>query len=756
MRFRAAWPLAIAALAPAPLLAAEAEPPSVGELVVVGSPLSEGVPAERVPAQVRTLDPAVERPGTPGVSDALVERLGGVESVDSLGNPLQQTVSVRGFFASPALGEPQGVTVLQDAMRVNEAFGDVVQWDLVPAFAIARAQVVSGSNPVYGLNTTGGVVTLSMKDGFSAPERSVEVSAGSFGRRAAIAQAGFSAGDLGVYAGLDGLEEDGWRDASPSELARAYADVAWRPSAVAEVGLGLTAADSRLIGNGPAPEDLLAARRSAIFTYPDITDTRLLAAALRATFRPAAGLTIGGGAFVRDLERSTANGDRAEFEECDELGVEAPDDALCFGDHPEVLLDAAGDAVTEDEADAVFNHTRTRTRSGGVSGQLTWAADVGGRANVLVAGGAYETADTRYRSGSELGRLGADRGVESLGAALGNPEFNVGLETRSRSTGVYVSDTFSLTPELHLSGSLRWNRTELELRDQLGTALTGDHAFERLNAGLGVAWNVTDAFMTYLSAAQNSRAPTPAELSCADPETPCRFPNAFLADPPLEQVKARTLEAGGRGALGAMRWSASVFRTDLDDDIIFISAGPVMGTGYFDNVGGTRREGLEADLKGEAGPFAWSASYAYVRATYRTSFAIQAPDNPEAEADGDIEVGRGDRIPGIPLHSLKLNLDWQARPSLTVGADLRASSSRFLRGDEANLTDPLEGFAVLGVSARWRRGRIEAWARVENLLDAEYATFGLYGDADELGFESPRFVSPGTSRTLAIGLRARF
>lgn len=751
------WAAALAAaVAPFPALAVEAEAPQVGELVVVGSSLSDGVPAERLPAQVRTLGDELQRPGAPAAADALVGRFGGVEGVDSLGNPLQQTITLRGFAASPALGEPQGVTVLQGAMRVNEAFGDVVQWDLLPVFAIARAQVISGSNPVYGLNTTGGVVTLSMKDGFSAPGSALEASAGSFGRRAAGGQFGASHGDLGVYLGADGLQEDGWRDHSPSRLARAYADLSWRPADNTEMGLGLTAAKSRLTGNGPAPVDLLDERRQGVFTYPDITDTRLLAGVFRVSVRPADGLTLGGGAFVRDLARSTVNGDRADFEDCAGEGVAAPDDALCFGEDPEVLVDPAGNALAKEDADAVFNRTRTETLSGGASGQLTWRADLAGRANVLIAGGAYEAASTRYRSSSEIGRLLGDRGVEDLGLAIGNPEFNVALKTSSRSTGAYLSDTYSLRPDLHLSGSLRWNRTELELRDQIGAALTGDHAYERLNLGAGLAWNATAAITAYASVAQNSRAPTPAELSCADPETPCRFPNAFLADPPLQDVRARTAEAGIRGGGAPVRWSASVFRTELRDDIVFISAGPVMGTGYFDNVGGTRRDGLEADAEGRAGPVTWSASYAFVRANYRTALVVQAQDNPAADAAGEIHVRPGDRIPGLPLHSFKANLGWRVSPAFTVGADLRATSDRYLRGDEANLTDPLDGFAVLGVSASWRRGPVEAWARIDNLTGARYATFGIYGDAEELGFESPRFVSPGTPRTFAAGLRARF
>lgn len=754
MRLSKVLPLALAALAPVTAAAAEADAPAVGELVVVGTVLSEGVPIERTAAQVRTLDPTPA--GAPELADGLVGRFGGVDSIDTVGNPLQQQVTIRGFSAAPVLGEPQGVTVLQGPMRVNEAFGDVVQWDLLPVFAVQRSQVITGSNPVYGLNTTGGVVTLQMKSGFSAPGVQAEVAGGSFGRWAGGVQAGGQSGDLGAYLGVDGLTEDGWRDHSPSRIARAYLDLSWRPSDDTEIGLGVTAAKSRLTGNGPAPEDLLAERRQAVFTYPDITDTRLLAATLRVGFKPTPGLSLGGGAFVRNLTRATENGDQAEFEDCEDL-----DDVLCFGedDDQEPLVGPDGEPITEDDIDdpdAVFNRTRTETLSGGVSGQATWRATLAGRENVLIAGAAFEQADTRYRSGSELGFLQPDRGVEGGGVQIGNPEFNVGLKTRSRSTGVYLSDTFSLRPDLHLSASLRWNRTRLTLRDQLGTALDGDHTFERLNAGVGLAWNASDTVTAYASLTGNSRAPTPAELSCADPETPCRFPNAFLSDPPLEDVRTRTAEAGVRGRAGEAHWSASLFRTEVKDDIVFISAGPILGTGYFDNIDGTRREGFEADAEGRLGAFDWSVSYALVRATYRTEVAIQAPDNPAADGDGEIHVEPGDRIPGLPLHSLRARIGWRVTAALTLGADLAVTSDRYLRGDEANLTEPLDGFALLGVSASWRRGPVEAWARIENLADAKYETFGIYGDADELDFDSPRFVSPGAPRRITVGLRTRF
>lgn len=762
-----------------------AEGERIEEIIVIGvAPRGAGVPAARVPANVLSLGAGeIDRPGSGTLAESLNRRLGSISAVDSLGNPLQQGVTVRGFTAAPALGEPQGVAVYQGVMRVNEAFGDVVQWDLLPTFAIEQLQVIPGSSPTYGPNTIGGAVALTMKNGFTAPGLAGEVAAGSYGRLSGTAESGATLGNVGVYAGLNYVEDDGYRDFTESEVLRGYADLAWRQEGT-ELGLSLTAAQSELSGNGPAPLDLLAVDRDAVFTYPDRTDSDLYALTLRGSSEIGRGLTLSGGGYFRKLNRDTVNGDQAEFEECEEFiglipGFTAPDEALCFGGEveeeeeedgelevegdPAILIDAFGNPILEQDqdADAVFNRTATETKSWGGSGQGVWTADFGGMENILVVGGTLDWAETDYASGSELGFLRPDRGTTSLGIDIGNEEFNVGLETRSLLTSLYFSNTLSITPDLHLTGALRWNRADLELRDQIGTALNGDHSYARVSPGIGLTWNATPAVTLYGSYNESERIPTPAELSCADPERPCRFPNAFLADPPLDEVVARTYEVGARGDLdlplmGTAEWSLAGFRTRNDDDIIFISAGPIVGTGYFDNVGDTERLGLEANISGTAGPVSWYASYTYVKATFESSFAIQAPDNPFSNEEGEIQVEPGDRIPGIPLHSVKVGADLAVTDALTLGAEMVASSSRYLRGDEANLDDPVDGFAIFNAEAGYSLGQVTFFGRVQNVLNTDYETFGIFGEADELGFENPRFLSPGAPRTWLVGARARF
>ena len=742
------------------------------EIVVIGANTSGSIPEDRVPANVVVLHAdSIAVPGIVNVQDALSRRLGSINIVDSLGQSLQSGITLRGFTAAPALGEPQGIAIYQGAMRVNEAFGDVVQWDLLPTFAIDEVQVVPGSNPVYGLNGIGGAVILRMKNGFNNPGGRAEAAYGRFGRYSAMLEYGARMGNIGLYAGGQAIRDDGWRNHSPSSVHRGFVDLGWRDGDRSEIGVSFNAARSKLTGNGPAPADLLAEDRRGVFTYPDATRNRMAAISFRGKHAISDALRVELGGYYRYLRRGTANGDQAEFKDCAAFNdLDAPPGALCFGAEandddaiPEILIGDDGQAITgfdAGDADAVFNRTRTRTHGSGVSAQLVWKERVAGMENVLIVGGTVDIARTHYESGTELGVLQPDRGVESLGPMIGNELFNVGLKTHSQLDSAYATDTLSLTRGLHLTGSVKWTRAELRLRDQFGTSLDGDHVYDRFDPAVGLAFNPTADVTLYSSYTRNSRVPTPAELSCADPARPCRFPNAFLADPPLDEVRARTIEVGAKGhfhlAGHSLDFSLAGFRTINRDDIIFISAGPIIGTGYFANVDRTRRIGIEAALEGRMERLGWSLSYAYVCASYGTSLKIQSPDNPFADSNGEIFVERGDRLPGIPLHSLKLTADYAVTDALTFGIEGVVSGNRYLRGDESNQNPPIPGFAVFAARANYRAGPFEIFGRVDNLLGERYETFGIFGQAGDLGFSDPRFLSPALPRSFTIGLRAAY
>jgi outer membrane receptor protein involved in Fe transport len=295
----------------------------------------------------------------------------------------------------------------------------------------------------------------------------------------------------------------------------------------------------------------------------------------------------------------------------------------------------------------------------------------------------------------------------------------------------------------------------------LGTALNGDHSFSRFNPAAGLAYDLSDNVNFYGGYSESSRAPTAMELTCADPEDPCRLPNAFLSDPPLEQVVAKTWEAGVRGAMSGVNWHFGLFQTINEDDILFISAGALTNEGYFDNVGETERQGIEVNLNGSLveNRLDWFLAYTRLKATFRDDITLPSPNNPFA-VNGEVSVSSGDRLPGLPENLLKTGLTYRFNSSFSIGADLQYSSSIVLRGDEANQDEEIDGYTVVDLRGEYRFSEnLRFFAKVENVFDEEYETFGLYGEADEVlgdDYEDPQFRSPGSPRAAYIGVSYKF
>jgi outer membrane receptor protein involved in Fe transport len=525
--------------------------------------------------------------------------------------------------------------------------------------------------------------------------------------------------------------------------------------------LSLIGANTRLTGNGPLPEQLLAMDRSAIFTAPDRTENRMVMATLRAEHPVSAHLRLSGASYLRTNRTRTLNGDQRDWAACT-----AMPGALCStaDDGTEVpVVDRAGMPVAFDDSyDAASNRTDTRQTSYGVAAQLAIDAPVAARENHLFVGADAGQGRIRFRSQTTVGALDDDRVVRDVGFL--DPASPIAVDSTVTDLGVYATDTFSIRPDLFVTLAGRFNWTQLSLDDRLGGDLSGDHAFHRINPAAGISYQPHAWLGGYASYSESNRAPTAVELTCASPTDPCRLPNAFLSDPPLAQVVARTVEVGLRGGVRpgdlALDYDLTAFRTVNSSDILFISSGMVANQGYFANVGDTRRQGIEADVTGHR-PIAgglrldWAVHYTLLDATFQTPFTARSETHPDA-VNGLIDVPAGAHIPSIPSHVVKLALGVRSSLGLSGGVDLVATSRQYLRGDETNLLAPVPGYAVVNARAAYRVGaHASVFALVNNLFDAGTSTFGVLGDATAVlgpGYDRPRFLGPGAPRAAWLGV----
>lgn len=674
--------------------------------VVITAPLAGSeVPLDEVAVNVEQIAAGdMSQLASPAITDSLNRLAGGINLNDTQGNPFQMDLNFRGFTASPVLGTPEGISVYVDGVRVNEAFGDAVNWDLIPQAAIASVEVIPGANPLFGFNTLGGTVAIRTKRGFDNPGTRAEVYGGSFGRHVEELSTGSHEGHLDYFMSGTVFDERGWGDENPNRVRQGFGELGYRDGGN-DLALSLTYADNRLQGNQTLPLSFLSDPYQS-YTWPDIQTNQMLFCNLEGRHRLTDDWTLTEKAYYRrvatDIFNSNVNND---FD---------PTQPVAAGNEP------MGNAIEG------IDQYRP-----GAALQLAGHDSLAGHRNTLIVGASYDPGWTDYRQYNQEAGISRDT-LSSSPAVLGTL-----LHAANRYSGAYFSDTLGLTRKLFLDLAGRYNHAGLTLEDRLGTALNGQDTYDRFDPSVGLTFNPTRKLTLYASYDQGMRVPTAMELTCADPNAPCTLPNAFSADPPLKAVVARNFEIGARGALGsALSFTASVFRTNLDNDIQFVAAGGgAISSGYFVNVGQTRRQGISLGLSGVAGAFEFSAHYSFLEATFQTPLILNSPNNSTAAPLGcagctDIQVVSGERIPGIPRNIVNLRATYSTGP-LTVGVDVVGQSDIYARGDEDNqdVNGPVPGYVLVNLDAHYAlSSRWRIFASVDNLFDRRFYTFGVLGE----------------------------
>lgn len=770
--------------------------------VVDTTPLSgTGIDADKVPGAVTTItSQQFNRLFSFSTTDSLFQYTPSASTNDVQGNAFFQDFRFRGFAASPLQGTPQGIAVYQNGIRVNEAFGDTVNWDLIPEVAINQADVFS-NNPVFGLNALGGAVSIQMKNGFNFHGFEGSLQGGSFGQIGGSLQYGAEKDGFGVYVAMDAVREDGWRKQSSSEIARFYGDLGWKGDK-AEVHLIASGATNSLGVVGPTPVQMLAVDYSSVYTSPQTTDNDMGMLALNGRYDLTDTWQLQGNVYVRRFKQSHVDGNDAEFDECSNLWNPGIGDAgLCLdagnfngpaaggtpATNPQyakfrgqmVLYDQSGNVVPfSDPPDGylygVINRTWTNTTTTGGSVQAVNTDKLIGHDNYFVVGGSIDYSTVNFKSNTELGYTSLPSlQVIGTGTYLSNlPNYTlsdayqvfytpVNLDATTTYYGLYATNAFDMTDRATLTMGARLNIAAISMSDASGVApqLNGDYTFSRINPLLGLTYKITPNATAYAGYSESNRAPTPLELNCADPNRPCLLENSLVADPPLEQVVSHTYEVGLRGAGkvldGDISWKLGLYRVDSDNDIIAL-ASQQTGYGYYTNVPATRRQGFEAGLQYVNGPWKLYANYAYLDATFEFSGWLASPNNPKA-IDGEVYVTPGDHMPAIPAHTLKLGADYAITPKWTFGGDLIAASSQYYVGDEANQNATLPGYWLVNIRTTYQvTENVQLFGLVNNLFNNKYATYGTYFEADYLGLSNPQMQTPGQPISAYAGVKATF
>ena len=697
-------------------------------LPVVPLPLTE-IPAS---VQVITGD-EIRRSGAPNLQE-FMQQLPGVHLNDQQGNSFQPDLSFRGFTATPVTGVPQGISVFVDGVRVNEPGVEEINFDLLPLDDVERIELIRGPMAVFGRNTLAGSLNIITRRGGEQREIIPEVSSGSFGRQKYRLHIGGTEGPIDYYFAGSHFLEDGFRDETESRLSQFFGKLGYRHGGT-DITLSYQYQNNKIKQAGSLPLSILQVDREQNFTGGDFFEPTLHQATLNARQALGGGFSIGLNGFVRKLEAEQFN------------------------------VSLIG------ENSRLFN----TTLSGGGTLQLAHEGRFLGRKNLLTLGAEYARHEVDIRVFEEQNERSLRACIEEAIAEGEDPaeecstlsELESDLSDKQDVVGFYVQDTAELGrglllagDSLTLTGALRYDYVRHDITDKSpaepGKA-TGRVTFDRLTPRAGVNYNLSDNYGVYFSFSEGFRAPAFLELTCADPEAPCVGIQAGVAPDTsffnLRPVKAANYELGFRARPAPwLEGSLAIYRTDVRDDIFSVSPAGTINI-FFQNIGDTRREGVELALRGIHERLEGYVNYAYTRATFETDVELASPRTPGVTQ----QVRQGDEIPLTPNHRINAGLRYRLHKWVTLSLNMSYVGDQFFRGDDANTQPKLEDHVVLnaGIDVRWQR-----WAgfvKINNLLNSDYETFGTFAPNAKLpGDPIEPFLTPAPPINVIAGVSYRF
>jgi outer membrane receptor protein involved in Fe transport len=745
-------------------------------LIYPTTPLAgAGIDPDKVPSSVNVVDASqIKQTGSLNITDSLQRFVPGVSINEVAGNPFTPNVEFRGYVGSPVSGTPQGLAVYQNGVRINEAFGDTVNWDLIPTAAIKSVNLVT-NNPAFGLNALGGAVVVEMKDGFNYHGAEIDTMGGSFGRVQSSAQWGKQIDNFATYVAIEGVHDDGFRNFSASNIRRFYGDVGAKNDQ-AEFHLNLGAAQNDFGASATVPVELLQQYYGATYTTPQTTNNSVGYANLTGKVEVTPTWSLDGVAHVRVFDQKTQDGNPTGTQPCD-----ADATLLCFGNGstPASGLNGAQLANPFDPSAVLgeIDRTTTHTTTTGVSLQATNTDQLFGHNNHFVVGGSFDSSVTNFTATAELGTIGTNYVVSGSGIFLGQSgdPVSIGpvsLRTTNQYTGLYALDAFDVTKAFTITAGGRFNVADIGLQSQLppapGTSLDGNSTYTRFNPIIGGTYKITSSLTAYAGYSEANRAPTPLELGCADPAHPCIVAAFLVSDPPLKQVVSHTVEAGLRGThdlnIGKLGWKLGVYRAENTDDILAIPSPVLQGFGYFQNVGSTRRQGIEAEINLKSEKLQLNASYTLVDARFLDALQV-GTNSPFADANGNVQITPGNQIPAIPRNRVKAGFDYFVTDAFKIGGDALFFSSQYFVGDESNQAPKLSSYSVFNLHTSYQITKaIQVYARADNIFNNQYSTYGTFFDTGNVpnfgnggaAFTDPRSVSPARPRAFYTGMKVTF
>ena len=666
------------------------------EVVVSSTRLPDTpVDARTLPAKVTVITAEdIQKSGAKSVQEAM-QWANNIVMYDLVGNGFQQTIDLRGFNSQPV----PSTSVFVDGQRINEPDFNTINFDLIPFDTIERIEIIPGPATIYGKNAMGGVVNIITKRGGDKHQVTTELLFGSWGRQRETINASGPIGKFDYYVNFGREKEDGYRDDSGADISRVSGRVGYRPTEETDITLSYTFVTDKLHQAGALPLSEAAVNPRKNFTPGDFVDHDTNVVRLTGRQGLPWGFSLNVNGFYRDLDE-------------EQFGVGQP----AF----------SGSILSTGQ-------TNSNTQSYGGTVQLTQVTQLLGHQNNLVFGADMQRND-----------FGS-----TLAATSGFGPFNSRTDTNENILGLYAQDTLSLLPQLILTAGVRYDQDSIQtnFEDSFTPPGVGKKTFNRTNPRAGLTYLIQSNASMYFNYSQGFRVPTFFEL----------FPVVGLSNQSLKPVTSDNFEIGGK--TGLWNWGEaglSLFRSNIQNEIYFTCTNCDVFSGGFDglnrNVDSTRRQGLEASLKGRYNEyFDGIINYTYTEATFQSAFNISATKT----------IMPGNTVPLVPKNRFSVTGNVHPMEGLTLSLIGLYVGSQYYLNDETNTEPQLSSYFLLNGRLAYERpvpgGRLAGFLMLNNILNQKYSTSGTIASNTLTGGGAiEQFVVPAPTFAIYGGLSYRF
>ena len=643
------------------------------KIVVVARMPGDEEDLAKTPASVTIITADEIRNSGARTVQELLSNIAGMIFFDDVGNGVEATMDMRGF------NEGTAAAVLLDGVRINEPDDNRVNLEQIPLSSIGRIEIYRGSSSsAFGAGALSGTVNIITNE--IAPADFIEMNAsyGSHDTGQERFSGGFNLNDTGILLDMNSGSSDGFRENSDYRISNIFFKAGGSYGRFGDLSLSYLRNRSELGAPGSlAPAEMEQDRYSSPYNSVDGTSEKLDLITLRLSKE------------LKDLRHLSAT--------------------LFYRSNGIYTLTTGRWLMGFD--------TRSDILSTGFASQFSYQTNVFDRELAIDAG-----AELQMSSFSSKGYFTDDQGTPRASTP---DSWN---DTDLLRTGIFAQSTLAIGRRTSILAGVRYDRDDLDYRDLVQQEITGSTAFSEMSSRIGITINPSEKTSYYLLYSEAFLPPTVYDLFA--------FP-LFGSNPDLKPSKSRDFECGVR-----KKWSdifsisASLFRMKVKDEVVFVLTDPVFFIGKNENVGKSRRDGLEiSSLFRFTQRFSGFLNYTYM--------------NAELASDPN----RGKKLPLVPQDRISAGLSFKAgrNHEYLLKLDSIYVGRQHLSGDDSNSMKLLDAYTLVNSFISRQYKNLTFFIAGKNLLDEKYETRGITN-----GFALFFTPAPGRTITAGIVLKALF